>query len=249
MARGSCAEGGWRPRGSRKGWAKQAGKLAEAIGASPATGAAEALALARPDFVARRRDVSGEHWLSAGGRGYVLDPASPLARAEWIVIGDAQGQAKGARITAGAEIAADRIPILFAKELEERVTTRWNSEKGRVEARRERRLGAIVLGSVPEPSPDPSLLVDILVEKALENLGEVLPQGFLARAGFCRYRCAFARGSARPRGGMACPAAGRAPRPRSRAPPLCRSRAGSARLEPAAGVRARRAYPFHFARR
>ena len=167
-----------------QGWAGQADKLAGAIGESPAADAAEALALARPDFLARRRDASGENWLSAGGRGYVLDPASPLARAEWIVIGDAQGQAKGARITAGCEITPDRISVLFAEELQERITTRWNKEKDRVEARRERRLGAIVLASVPEPAPDPALLVDILVEKALEKLGELLPEGFLARARF-----------------------------------------------------------------
>jgi len=165
-------------------WAKQAATLATAVGQSPATDAVEALALARPDFVARRRDPSGEQWLSAGGRGYLLDPGSPLARAEWIVIGDAQGQAKGARITAGAEIASDRIPALFAAELQERVATRWNNHKDRIEARRERRLGAIVLASVPEPAPDPALLVDILVEKALEKLGEVLPAGFLSRARF-----------------------------------------------------------------
>jgi ATP-dependent helicase HrpB len=170
--------------GIAKGWAGQAARLSSVIGASPAQDAAEALALARPDFVARRRDPSGEHWVSAGGRGYVLDPASPLARAEWIVVGDAQGQAKGARITAGAELAPERIAALFASELAERVTTRWNNEKSRVEARRERRLGAIVLASVPEPSPDPALLVDILVEKALEKLGELLPSGFLARARF-----------------------------------------------------------------
>ena len=167
-----------------QGWAGQAERLAGVIGDSPTADAAEALALARPDFVARRRDASGEHWISAGGRGYSLDPASPLARAEWIVIGDAQGQAKGARITAGCEIAPERIAALFAKQLEERVTTRWNNDKDRVEARRERRLGAIVLASVPEASPDPALLVDILVGKGLEKLGEILPEGFLARARF-----------------------------------------------------------------
>ncbi len=171
-----------------QGWARQAAKLSDVIAKSPATDAAEALALARPDFVARRRDASGEHWLSAGGRGYILDPASALARAEWIVIGDAQGQAKGARITAGCEIASERIPVLFAKQLAERVTTRWNNEKARVEARRERRLGAIVLASVPEPSPDPALLVDILVDKALEKMGELLPEGFLARARFAQVK-------------------------------------------------------------
>lgn len=165
-------------------WAGQAGKLAGVIGTSPAQNAAEALALARSDFVARRRDASGENWISAGGRGYVLDPASPLARAEWIVIGDAQGQAKGARITSGCELAAERVPVLFARELEERVTTRWNNDKDRIEARRERRLGAIVLASVPEPSPDPALYAEMLVEKALERLDALLPEGFLARARF-----------------------------------------------------------------
>ncbi|WP_086616736.1 ATP-dependent helicase HrpB [Erythrobacter tepidarius] len=167
-----------------QGWARQAGARAAVIGASPAQDAAEALALARPDFVARRRDASGEHWISAGGRGYELDPASPLARAEWIVIGDAQGQAKGARITSGAEIAPERIAALFARDLQERIITRWNNDKKRIEARRERRLGAIVLASVPEPAPDPAVCVDILVEKALERLEELLPQGFLARARF-----------------------------------------------------------------
>jgi len=170
--------------GIARGWAGQASELAGLIGGSPAEDAAEALALARPDFVARRRDASGENWISAGGRGYQLDPASPLARAEWIVIGDAQGQAKGARITAGAEIAPERIAALFAKELQERVITRWNSDKDRIEARRERRLGAIVLASVPDPAPDPAACVDILVDKALERLEELLPQGFLARARF-----------------------------------------------------------------
>ncbi|MDP5103333.1 MAG: ATP-dependent helicase HrpB, partial [Erythrobacter sp.] len=167
-----------------QGWAKQAKSLAAAMEDTPAADAAECLALARPDFVARRRDPAGENWLSAGGRGYLLDPASPLARADWIVIGDAQGQAKGARITAGAAIATDRITVLFAKKLQERITTRWNNEKSRVEARRERRLGAIVLASVPEPAPDPALCVDILVGKALEKLSTVLPEGFLARARF-----------------------------------------------------------------
>lgn len=170
-----------------QGWARQARSLAlpellegRGLPADPT----EALALARPDFVARRRDASGEHWLSAGGRGYVLDPASTLARAEWIVIGDAQGQAKGARITAGAELVSERLPVLFAGAMQERTITRWTAEKNRVEARRERRLGAIVLASVPEPSPDPAHCLDILVDQALERLEQVLPDRFLARARF-----------------------------------------------------------------
>jgi ATP-dependent helicase HrpB len=166
-----------------QGWAKAAGKLVERIGKSDHD-PADCLALARPGFVAKRRDAKGEQWLSAGGRGYQLDPASPLARAEWIVIGDAQGQAKGARITAGAEIAPAQIEALFSRELEQRSIVRWNNEKNRIEARFEKRLGSIILANGPDARPDPQALVDLLVDKALEKLGEILPAGFFARAEF-----------------------------------------------------------------
>src|SRR5687767_4643885 len=62
------------------------------------------LAVAYPGNLARRRSASGDDWLSASGRGFRLDPASPLARAEWLAIGDAQGEAKGARIMAAAAL-------------------------------------------------------------------------------------------------------------------------------------------------
>ena len=73
----------WRGEGSRraetarriaKGWADRAAKAHVDL-TSPAQSAAEALALARPDFVAKRRDINGENWISAGGRGFTLDPA------------------------------------------------------------------------------------------------------------------------------------------------------------------------------
>lgn len=166
-----------------KGWARSAAKLAGPDDPRNLE-AAECLALARPDFVARRRDAGGEQWLSAGGRGFLLDPASPLARAQWLVIGDAQGQARRARITAAIELGSAQVERLFAERLQERSTARWNPEKKRAEARREKRLGAIVLASGPDPQPDSSALVDILVEKALDGLGEIFPSGFLERARF-----------------------------------------------------------------
>ncbi len=142
------------------------------------------LALARPDNIARRRGASGEHWLSAGGRGYFLDPASPLARAEWLAIGDAQGQAKGARITAAAELSQQDIEEHCAYLIERRSVLNWNEAEGRAEARLERRLGAIVLASGPDPAPDPQALVDLLVDKAVERLGTMVPADLLARARF-----------------------------------------------------------------
>ncbi|GMN02787.1 ATP-dependent helicase HrpB [Erythrobacter sp. MTPC3] len=183
---------GWKNDRSRRaqsaaqiaaGWARAAAK-ADLGTKSAAHDAAECLAIARPDFVARRRDKSGEQWITAGGRGFQLDPASPLASAEWIVIADAQGQAKGARITAGIEIPARRIEIIFADRVEERSILSWNTDADRAEARWERRLGAITLSRGPDPQPDADAMAAFLVDKALDRLGELFPAGFLARAQF-----------------------------------------------------------------
>ena len=69
-------------------------------------GIATALALAFPDRLSRRRDSSGEHWQSVGGRGFRLDPASPLARNEWLAVAEVAGAASGARILSAASIEA-----------------------------------------------------------------------------------------------------------------------------------------------
>jgi ATP-dependent helicase HrpB len=140
------------------------------------------LAMALPDNLARRRDAKAETWLSAGGRGYLLDPASPLATTEWLAIGDAQGQAKGARITAALPLSAAEVEQWLGDRIERRSVLRWTGE--RVEARLERGLGAIRLASGPDPAPDAAAVTALLVDKALENLADILPKELLARARF-----------------------------------------------------------------
>ncbi len=140
------------------------------------------LAHALPDNIAKRRDAAGESWISAGGRGYFLDPASSLARAEWLVIGDAQGQAKGARITAAAALTQQEVDEHLSDLIERRSVLRWNPSDRRVEARLERRLGAITLTTGPDPSPDPDAVAELLLVKAVEILPEILPASLLARA-------------------------------------------------------------------
>lgn len=180
-------EHGGRAEASRKlaaPWAKAAEGLrpapASADGAAVPLGVL--LAEAFPDRVARRRSASGEEWLSAGGRGYRLDPASPLATAEWLVIGDAQGQASGARIMAGVALDSADIARFLPHRLEERHSLRWNEDEARIEARLERRLGAVVLARVPDPSPDPEAVRALLMERVRSRGLAVLPLGAGARA-------------------------------------------------------------------
>ncbi len=172
-----------RAEASRKladGWAKRAEKLVQHRKDGDVNPGI-LLARALPDNLAKRRDGSGESWLAAGGRGYVLDPASPLASAEWLAIGDAQGQAKGARIMAAWPLSAQEVENALAERIERRSVVRWNASEQRAEARLERRLGAITLASGPDPEPDSEAVAALLVEKALENLGEFLPKTLLAR--------------------------------------------------------------------
>ena len=140
------------------------------------------LAAGRPEFIAKRRDASGENWVTAGGRGFVLDPASPLARADFLVVGDAQGQAKGARITSAIALEEADLERWLPERIERRHVLRWTGE--RVEALLERRLGAITLARGPDPSPDPQAIVDMLVDKALENPAKLPPAELLARASY-----------------------------------------------------------------
>ena len=182
------AERGGRAEASRKlaaRWAKAAEKLTEGARRSVPP-LAVILAAGRPGFVAKCRDGSGEEWLAANGRGYRLDPTSPVARAQYCVIGDAQGSAQGARITAAAPFEESDLREWLGDRIEFHRTLRWTGD--RVEARREERLGALVLSRGPDPAPDIDAVQALLVEKALEKLGEgrgeLLPPDLLARARF-----------------------------------------------------------------
>ncbi len=163
-------------------WAERARGLVNGTAERESVPHAILLAAGMPDNIGRRRDSSGEHWLAAGGRGFVLDPASPLARQDWLAIGDAQGQAKGARITAALPLAEADLERWLPERIERRQVLAWNKGEARVEARVERRIGAITLATGSDPAPDMAAIADILVEKAVEKLGEVLPPALLARA-------------------------------------------------------------------
>ncbi|MGN3975373.1 ATP-dependent helicase HrpB [Tsuneonella sp. SYSU-LHT278] len=178
------ADRGPRAEASRKlaaGWARKAQDLV-GVGRREDTPIAVHLLAGLPDNLARRRDGSGEHWLSAGGRGYILDPASPLARAEWLAVGDAQGAAKGARITAALALEPAEIERWLGSRIEKRSVLNWMGN--RLEARLERRIGAITLSTGPDPAPDAGAVVNVLVEKALDNLSNIVPRDLVARARF-----------------------------------------------------------------
>ncbi len=175
-----------RAKASRKlaaRWTQRAERLISAAKLEPINPALF-LAFAKPDNIAKRRDAAGESWASAGGRGYFLDPASPLASAEWLVIGDAQGQARGARITAAARLEQHEVEEYLGHLIERQSTLRWNAKEERAEARQVRKLGEITIASGPDPQPDPAAMQDLLMETALDQIDVILPAELVARARF-----------------------------------------------------------------
>lgn len=125
---------------------------------------AVAMALAYPDRVARRRDPSGETWATVGGRGLRLDPASGLARQEWLAVADIQGAASGARILSAAAIARDTVEQLFADRIETRRSVSFDLATGGVKTVRERVLGSLRLSSGPDGDADRSAIAAALLE-------------------------------------------------------------------------------------
>lgn len=161
-------------RGLAARWSKRAAELAgKRGGVAPPLGIL--LAEAFPDNLAKRRNASGEDWLAAGGRGLELDPLSPLARAEWLAVGEAQGQARGARITGAIALAEPEVLRWLSHRIERRGTLRWLAEERRVEALLEQRLGAIVVSRGPDPSPDPQAISAFLIDRVREEGLGLLP--------------------------------------------------------------------------
>ncbi|MBN8841039.1 MAG: ATP-dependent helicase HrpB, partial [Sphingomonadales bacterium] len=147
-----------------------------------AAGLATCIALAFPDRVARRRDASGERWASVGGRGFKLDPTSPLARSEWLAVAETQGMAAGARILSAAAIEPETVETLFAARIETRHTAEFDPATGAVRPLRERRLGAVRLSSGPDSHASPETIAAALVEGVRRHGVDLLPWSEGARA-------------------------------------------------------------------
>jgi ATP-dependent helicase HrpB len=167
-----------------------AGDWRKRLGLGERGGAHEAgtvVALAYPDRVGRRRGP-GAYTLS-GGRGAVIDEADPLAAEDFLAVAEVDGGAQNARIFLAAPLALAEIERLFS--IAEADVVRWDARAETVVARRQRRLGAVVLSDKPLPAPDPARLAEGLIDGIRQTGLHVLPwdaatEQFRARVAFLR---------------------------------------------------------------
>ncbi len=127
------------------------------------------LAWAYPDRIARARDDTGRYLL-ANGRGARFGEPQALAKSEFIVAAELDGADREARIFLAAPISLENIERHFAELLSEHADIRWDERDQAVRARRERRLGALVLDSTDLREPDADA-IQASVLSGLRQLG------------------------------------------------------------------------------
>jgi ATP-dependent helicase HrpB len=122
--------------------------------ADPHDATGKLLALAYPDRIGRARGEGGRYVL-ANGRGARFAEPQALSKSEFIVAAELDGADREARIFLAAPVSLSDIEALFASHIVDTAQIVWDDRDQAVRARRERRLGELVLASSELRNPDP----------------------------------------------------------------------------------------------
>jgi ATP-dependent helicase HrpB len=131
------------------------------------------LAWAYPDRIAQSRG-SGGRFLLSNGRGAMLEGASTLSGAQYLValdLDDAEGAE--ARIRLAAPLTLAQLESALPGQIRDSVET-YTDARGALQARRARRLGALLLGE-QRVALDPEHVADALLEQVRAGGLAVLP--------------------------------------------------------------------------
>lgn len=148
-------------------------RLARMAPDHPALSHGAMAALAYPDRIGLRRKGDAPRWVLSGGKGATMAPGTPLAGARLLVATDLDGDAREAGIRQAIAITEADLRALYAPRIAWADVCDWSRREGRIVARRQERLGALVLDDRIWPDPPP----EAVAAAALEGLRDEVRQG------------------------------------------------------------------------
>jgi len=127
-------------------------------------------ALAYPDRIGLRRPGDAPRYVLSGGKGAVLPDGDSLSGARLIVATDLDGDRREARIRQAVQISESELRDLYTDQIGWHDICTWSKRDRRVEARRQERLGALVLEDRQWKDAPPDALATALLD-GIRDLG------------------------------------------------------------------------------
>ncbi|PKR48881.1 ATP-dependent helicase HrpB [Thalassospira povalilytica] len=123
------------------------------------------LAFAYPDRIGERRKGADARYRLSGGRGGVLPNEDSLANEAYIAVAELDGQAREAKIYLAAPVARATLETHFADQISEGTEVFWDMQSDAVQARWQRRIGALVLDEkATHDEADPDAIATAMIE-------------------------------------------------------------------------------------
>ncbi|WP_166268683.1 ATP-dependent helicase HrpB [Marinobacter caseinilyticus] len=110
------------------------------------------LALAYPDRIACKRPGEAPRYRLSNGRGAVLRDDDSLARFDWLATAELDGQAREATVYLAAPVSLAVLQQDLGHRIETVEEAVWDDSRGTVVARRQQRLGQLVLSETVLPT-------------------------------------------------------------------------------------------------
>lgn len=146
------------------------------------------VALAYPERVARQRGGPGR-FVMRNGRGVTLPISDPLAHLPWLAIAALDDAGREGRVQLAAPLELDALLAHAGEQVETVDEVGWDDATAAVLARRQRRLGALVLAEQPLRDVDPAVVQGALLEGIRARGVQALP--WTDEASMLRERLAF----------------------------------------------------------
>ena len=129
------------------------------------------LAFAYPDRIGERRKGQDARYRLSGGRGGVLPNGDGLAAEPYIAVAELDGQAREAKIYLAAPLSRATLETHFSDQIAEGTEVFWEAQSSAVQARWQRRIGALVLDEkATHDEADPEAITTAMIE-GIRRLG------------------------------------------------------------------------------